>query len=94
MEEQRPEAESSIQITPKQKLIEIFGLCNCISQVPKTFGEHNTASEIAAKFSDDIFDGICGRTIEESPSIQAIRWRVDHQVGVRGTATGACHCRK
>jgi hypothetical protein len=78
MEEQRPEAEISIQFTPKQKLIEIFGPCSCIRQVPKTFGERNIACEIAAKFSDGIFDGICGRTIEESPLVHATRWLVDH----------------
>ena len=51
--------------------------------MPKTFGGRNIAAEIAVKFSDGIFDGICGRTIGESLSIQAIRWLVDHRVGVR-----------
>jgi hypothetical protein len=84
MEEQRPEAESSIQIAPKHKLIEIFGPCNCVSQAPKTFGERNIACEIAATFYDGVFDGICGRIAEESPLIQAIKRLVDHRAGVRG----------
>jgi hypothetical protein len=77
MDEQQPEEENSIQIAAKRKLIEIFGPCNCMGMVSKAFGERNIACEIAVKFYDGIFDGICGPTVEESSLIQAIRRPVD-----------------